>query len=54
MPTQNRVGRNNGRKLRQGFAAEDLPFHRKSTALVIIEQNAFLAHFLLQHLILGP
>ncbi len=54
IPTQDRVGREQGANLFQPFATEDLALDRNSTPLVIAEQDTLLANFLFEHLVLGP
>ena len=53
MPTQNRIGREKRAELLKSLAAEDLSFDRQSAALVIVQQEAFLAQFLSKDLVFG-
>ena len=49
MPTQNRIGCEPDAEPFELLSAKDLPFDDQSSALVIVEQDAFLAEFLLEN-----
>ena len=48
MPTQDRVGREQGSDLRECLAPENLSFDRQSSALVIGQQDSLVADVLYQ------
>ena len=43
MPTENRIGREQGADLFESLATEDLALNCQSTSLVVVEQDAFRA-----------
>ncbi len=53
MPTQNRIRRKQGAESFKLLAAEDFPFDGQSSALVVTEQDAFLAELLFENCVLG-
>ena len=53
MPFQNRVRCEQRAEFLQPFAAEDLPLHRESSTLVIVEQDSFLSKLLLENSVFG-
>ncbi len=53
MPAQERIRRDQGPDLFQQLPAQDLRLDCQSPALVVVEQDAFLAKLLLEHLVFG-
>ncbi len=53
MPSQNGVRREQSAKLFESLATEDLALNRKTTPLIVVEQNAFPANLFLEYLIFG-
>lgn len=53
MPTQNRIGRHEGREFFEEFVPKRLPFDRQPPSLVIVQQYALLAGLLAKDLVFG-
>jgi len=49
MPAQDRIGRHDSGDFLQCLATQYLPFDGQTSALVIVEQDAFLAELLSEH-----
>ena len=54
VPPQDRVRCEQRADLSQQFPAEHLFLHGQAAALIVIEQDTLLAHFLSEHLVFGP
>ena len=53
MPSQDRIGREQRADFFQSLATKNLALEGQSTPLIVVEQDAFSAVFLLEHVVLG-
>ena len=54
MPSQDRIRREQRADFLETFATENLALGCQTAPLVVVEQDAFLAQLLFQHLVFGP